>query len=195
MRKMFVFTLSALLSLSLVACSEKKEEPVIPRTGMATPQPTMPPAQQAEQKAQLPEGHPSLDKGAPMGGSPHGGAMQKSDKKVVVPDAVKKSWSKVRLQFIDKTNGAKKEIVAPLGKEVAVEGTQLKIKVGEFLPEFTMAGGEITSRSNEPKQPAVRVEIFEQGKLIHKGWLFAKMPEVHALEHPKYGLLLKEGLK
>lgn len=190
MRKVFVLTLTALLGLSLVACSEKKDEQVIPRTGMSAPQPVQP-----DQKPQMPADHPPLDKGAPMGGSPHGGAMQKTEKKVVVSDAVKKSWSKVRFQFVDKSTGAKKELVGTVGGELAIDGTPLKVKIGEFLPEFSMAGGEITSRSNEPKQPAVRVEIYEKGALIHKGWLFAKMPEVHALEHPKYGLTLKEGVK
>lgn len=189
MKKMFVLSAVAVLCIALCGCSEKKDEQVIPRAGM-TPQPS-----QTAQKPQMPEGHPALEKGAPMGGSPHSGVMQKSEKKIVVPDAVKKSWSKVRLQFIDKSTGAKKELVAALNSELTVDGTALKIKVGEFLPEFTMAAGEITSRSNEPKQPAVRIEIYEQGKLIHKGWLFAKMPDVHALEHPKYGLTLREGVK
>ncbi len=188
MKKTALLFLSSALLFSLAACSDKKEEPIIPRAATA-------PQQQPAQPPQLPPSHPPIEKGAaPMGGSPHG-AVDKSGKKIVVPDAVKTSWSKVRLQLIDKSGGSKKDIVASLGNELSIEGTSLKVKVGEFLPEFTMAGGEITSRSNEPKQPAVRIEIYEQGKLLHKGWIFANLPDVHAFEHPKYGLLLKEGLR
>lgn len=192
MKKASLLVLSAVLTVSITACSEKKDEQVIPRTAAA---PQQQPAQPM-QPPQMPPSHPPVEKGAaPMGGSPHGGAVEKSEKKIVVPDSVKKSWSKVRFQFVDKTSGAKKDIVASIGRELSIDGTSLKVKVGEFLPEFTMAGAEITSRSNEPKQPAVRIEVYDQGKLVHKGWLFAKMPDVHAFEHPKYGLLLKEGVK
>ncbi len=191
MKKTAHLFLSSALLFSLAACSDKKEEPIIPRT---TTIPQQQPAQ-PEQPPKFPPSHPPTEKGAAlMGGSPHGVA-DKSGKKIVVPDAVKKNWSKVRLLLIDKSSGSKKDIIAPLGNELNIDGTSLKVKVGEFLPEFTMASGEITSRSNEPKQPAVRIEIYEQGRLLHKGWIFANLPDVHAFEHPKYSLLLKEGLR
>ncbi|HSW63209.1 MAG TPA: hypothetical protein VLH56_07865 [Dissulfurispiraceae bacterium] len=195
MKKAVLLLLSAVLVVSVAACSDKKEEPIIPRTAAIPQQQPSQPVQPA-QAPLMPASHPPVEKSAgPMTGSPHGAAVEKSEKKVVVPDAVKKSWSKVRLQLVEKATGAKKDIVASLGKEMSLEGTPLTIKVGEFLPDFTMAGAEITSRSNEPKQPAVRIEIYEQGKLVHKGWIFAKMPDVHPFEHQKYGLLLKDGVK
>ena len=58
-----------------------------------------------------------------------------------------------------------------------------------------MMGSIITSGSNEPVNPAVRVEIFEKGQSILKGWLFSKMPDIHPFESDKYGLVLKEGVK
>lgn len=192
MKEKLIFPAAIFLGIALLGCADnKKDEPVIPRTGVAPTQQAAP----SDQKPQLPPSHPPIEKDTPMAGSPHGGSMQKSEKKVVVPDSVKKSWSKVRLQFADRQAKSSKDIVVPVGGEVSIEGTSLKVKVGEFLPEFSMTGGEITSRSNEPKQPAVRVEIYEQGKLVHKGWLFARMPDVHAFEHPKYALTLKEGVK
>lgn len=195
MKKAFLLLLAAALVASGVACSDKKEEHIIPRTAAVPQQQPSQPAQPAQQP-QMPASHPPVEKSAgPMTGSPHGAAIEKSEKRIVVPDAVRKSWSKVRLQLVEKATGAKKDIVASLGAETTLAGTPLTIKVGEFLPDFTMAGGEITSRSNEPKQPAVRLEIYEQGRLVHKGWIFAKMPDVHPFEHQKYGLLLKDGVK
>ncbi|HMK44146.1 MAG TPA: DUF2155 domain-containing protein [Dissulfurispiraceae bacterium] len=195
MKKLSVLVSTIIFVMALVSCSDKKEEQVIPRA------PVAPAAEQPEkispaaQAPQLPAGHPSVEKTQEPDGAPHGMGMPKVEKKVTVPDAVKKSWSRVKFVFTDKASGKQREVIADIGKEVAIEGTNLKIKVGEFLPEFQMSGEGITSKSNEPNQPAVRVEVMEQGKTIHKGWLFAKMPDVHPFEHPKYGLVLKEGLK
>ena len=41
----------------------------------------------------------------------------------------------------------------------------------------------------------MQIEVFEGGKEIFHGWLFAKFPEVHALAHDKYAIALVEGVK
>ena len=53
-----------------------------------------------------------------------------------------------------------------------------------------MGDGVITSRSEKLNNPAAQVKITEGGKDVFKGWMFAKFPETHAFEHPKYGLKL-----
>jgi hypothetical protein len=189
-KKLFFSLLVILFCLNGGGCSEKKDEPIIPRTGTATPQ-----SSPFDQKDQLPPSHPPLDQGTPVPASPHGDSVKKTEKKVIVPDVVKKSWSKVRLQFTDRQSNSSRDVIVRIGSETTIEGTPLKVKVFEFLPEFSMSGGEITSRSNDPLQPAVRVEIYEQGKLVYKGWLFARMPDIHAFEHPHYALILKEGIR
>jgi len=82
-----------------------------------------------------------------------------------------------------------------MGQEAAVPGTTLKIKALEFLPDFRMEGEKITSVSNEPNNPAVRVQITEDGKEIFKSFLYSKFPQVHPLQHPKYMVTLKEPIK
>ena len=64
-----------------------------------------------------------------------------------------------------------------------------------------MDGMNLTSGSNEPKNPALGIRVSENNKQIFPapgkqwGWLFAKVPSIHPFEHPKYGIILKEGVR
>ncbi|MEW5745776.1 MAG: DUF2155 domain-containing protein [Nitrospirota bacterium] len=182
MRRVTAFVMSGLMLAAFAAGCKKKEEQPVPKAPMP---PMAGPVQEPMQ--------------APMGEQPmmppHGNAGPKVEKKIVVPDSVKGRWSKVKLVLEDKTTKKANEFAVAIGSEYAVPNTNLKIKVGEFLPDFRMDGATLTSGSAEANNPAVRVEVFEGGKSVFKGWLFAKFPTMHPFEHPKYALLLKEGIK
>ncbi|MDA8431499.1 MAG: DUF2155 domain-containing protein [Nitrospiraceae bacterium] len=169
--------LVAVCSLSLLfavgACKKKQEQPM-PQTGM--------PGQQ------LPAGHP------PTGEQPSV-VMPKGETTVSVPDSVKGKWKAVVLVVEDKATKKAKEYTVNLNGDLKVPDSKLKIEVGEFLPDFKMEGLKITSMSNEPNNPAVRVKVFEDGKEIFKGWLYEKFPTIHPFEHQKYSLALKGGVK
>ena len=90
---------------------------------------------------------------------------------------------------------SKKTFTVPLNSEFKVPDTDLTLKVGNFLPHFTMAADQITSSSNNLENPAAQIEVFEGGKEIFHGWLFSKYPAVHPLTHEKYGVALLEGVK
>jgi hypothetical protein len=109
---------------------------------------------------------------------------------VVVPDSVKGKWKAVRIAVNDKI--AKKESVHTIniGSELAIPGSDLVIKVENFLPQFVMEGTTLTSQSNEPKNPAAQIRINQGGKEIFKGWLFSLYPTTHALQHPQYSFTL-----
>ncbi|MBZ0157162.1 MAG: DUF2155 domain-containing protein [Alphaproteobacteria bacterium] len=172
--------LVATLALTLAATGcRKKEEQIVPKA----------PLQQSPMAVPLQE-----PMQAPMAASPHGTAP-KVEKSVVVPDAVKGKWSKVTLILEDKETKKSSEYTITIKSDFKVPNTDLTINVGEFLPDFRMNESTLTSGSNEPNNPAVQVEVFEKGQSIFKGWLFAKFPTMHPLEHQKYSLLLKEGVK
>ena len=190
-KKIIVLFAAISLAVSLGACQKKEEQPV-PKAPMQSPmQSPMATPSDLSQPMKSPETMP------PHGqmGAPNGDAAKKEPKTVQVPADVKKSWKKVTLTFIDKGAKKTKEYNVDINSRLEIEGTNLRVAVGEFLPDFKMMGSIITSGSNEPVNPAVRVEIFEKGQSIFKGWLFAKMPEIHPFESDKYGLLLKEGVK
>lgn len=170
MRKTFSIFLAALLIFSIGACKKKEEKP-LPTTmpgapGMQQPGPTQP-------------GHP----------------VTKTETKVVVPESVKGKWSAVKVLLEDKGSKKTQELTVKLNSEYKIPNTDLKLVVGEFLPDFRMDAGTITSASNDLNNPAVAVKVFEGDKEIFKGWLYLKFPTIHPFEHPKYGLTLKEGIK
>ena len=202
MRRILALSLAIAVALSLgvVACKKKEQQPVPqapqivppPETAPGPQMPPVPPMQPGPQTAPGPQMPP-----APQMPSGHGAGMgaPKGELKIVVPDSVKGKWSAVKIVVEDKTAKKAQEFTVKLNSEFQIPNSDLKVVVGEFLPDFRMGEGSATSASNETNNPAVRVRVIEKGKEIHKGWLYAKFPTIHPFEHPKYGLALKEGVK
>lgn len=142
-------------------------------------------------------GHGEGGAGAP--GTPgHGG--KKTEFSVVVPDDVKASWTSVVFVIEDKQEGKQDEITVDVGGEFKIAGSGLVVKTGSFLPDFKMGAETITSTSNNPDNPAIGVEIYENGAKVFPatgkwGWLYVNFPTIHSFEHSRYGLVLKEGIK
>jgi hypothetical protein len=170
MKRIAILTATLLLfAFSVTACKKKE----------ATPPP--PPPAPGQGMPGQPGGMP------PMGGGP--------EKKVVVPDGVKGTWKAVKIEVEYKDKKSKKEFTVPLNSDFKVPDSDLVVKVGEFLPHFSMTADSITSSSNNAENPAAQVEIFQNQKEIFHGWLFAKFPSVHPFQNDKYGVTLKDGVK
>ena len=178
-KKVLVAICSVAMLFAAGACKKKQEQPV-PQTGM--------PGQQ------LPQGHPPMPGQPGQPGQP-GVMMPKGETTIKVPDAVKGKWKGVVLVVEDKASKKSSEYTVNLNSDLKVPNSNLKIEVGDFLPDFKMDGLTITSMSNEMNNPAVRVKVFEDGKEVFKGWLYQKFPTIHPFEHPKYSLALKSGVK
>ncbi|MFA6147799.1 MAG: DUF2155 domain-containing protein [bacterium] len=168
--KKFTLMVAVLMMVAFAGPGCKKKEP---------PPPPMPP-----------QGAPGMP-GAPQG-EPGAPAVEK---KVVVPDEVKNAWKavKVEVEFKEKKN--KKAFSIPLNSEFKVPDSDITLKIGNFLPHFTMAADQITSGSNKLENPAAQIEVFQAGKEIFHGWLFSKYPAVHPFQNDKIGLVLLEGVK
>jgi hypothetical protein len=144
----------------------------------------------------LPADHP------PIGGAGTGPAADRTHpqvggtgRAVRVPDAIRGKWQAVRLQIEIKGAGrAAQPLVANLGNEVAVPGSDLTLRADEFLPALQVKDNEITSLSNEPSNPAALVTITEKGKQVFHGWLFSKFPEMQPFDHPTYRITLIDGV-
>jgi hypothetical protein len=106
---------------------------------------------------------------------------------VSIPDNVKGKWKSVKISIMDKETNKEGFVIIDIGKTMKVNGTNLVIKVENFLPHFVMDGTTLTSSSNAPKNPAVQVHITENGNEVFKGWLFTLYPNTHASQHSKYG--------
>ncbi|MDA8083725.1 MAG: DUF2155 domain-containing protein [Nitrospiraceae bacterium] len=176
-RKILAVACSLTLLVAVGAC-KKKQEPGAPMTGA--------PGQQQ----QLPPGHP-----VPGAGGPGGVVMPKGETTVSVPDSVKGKWKAVVLAVEDKETKKTSEHTVNLNSELKLPNSKITVKVSDFLPDFKMDGLNITSMSNEPNNPAVKVVVTDGDKEIFKGWLYSKFPTIHPFEHAKYGLVLKSGVK
>jgi len=174
--KKFTLLVAVLMMVAFAGTGCKKKEP---------PPPPMPP-----------QGAPGQPGMPGMPGAPHGEAgAPPVEKKIVVPDVVKGAWKAVKVEVEFKEKKSKKAFTIPLNSEFKVPDSDLTLKVGSFLPHFTMAADQITSGSNNLENPAAQIEVFQSGKETFHGWLFSKYPAVHPFQNDKFGLVLLEGIK
>ena len=176
---------SLTLLLTAGACKKKEEKPPMPQTGMPGQGQGMPPGAQP--------GMPGQQQGAPQGQMNI--VVPKGEKTVVIPDSVKGKWKAVILVVSDKKANKQQEYTVNLNSDLKIPNSNLKVSVGEYLPDFRMDGLTLTSTTNDPNNPAVGVKIFENNKEVFKGWLYAKFPTMHPFEHPNYSVVLKSGIK
>ena len=185
-RKILVVACSVALLLSAGACKKKQEQPV--------PQANIPGQQMPAGQPGMPPGQPGMQQQQPI-------VMPQGETKVVMLDAVKGQWKAVVLQVESKATKKTAEYTVNINSDFKVPNSNLKITVGEFLPDFRMNGLEITSTTNEPNNPAVGVRIYDGSKQVFPapgkkwGWLYAKFPTMHPFEHPEFSILLKGGVK
>ena len=190
MKKQWV-VLALLPLVALAACGKKEEPP--PAQPPATAAPTPGPGDVTS----LPPSHPpSGEPGAlPNMGQPGAGqpAMPPVPRQVVVPDDVQKTWKGVVLQVTTKGTNKSEDIKIDIGKTAKVGN--LEITLEHFLPDFSMSGGNITSKSNQTQNPAARLVIKENGKEVYSGWRFSLYPQAHPMNLEKYDILLKDFVK
>ena len=112
------------------------------------------------------------------------------EKTIIVPPEVTKRWGGIKLVVVDKVRGTENIYVVPVGTKYVIPSSKLAITVEAFLPSFVIEGSNITTSSNELKNPAAKVSITESGSPVFQGWLFSKYPNTHAVSHPKFGFSL-----
>ena len=59
-----------------------------------------------------------------------------------------------------------------LGERFQVGDTQFTAEVDRFVPDFMIEDGKVVSRSDEVKNPAVHVNVYEDDKLVEGSWAF-----------------------
>jgi len=165
-KQLLVNLLAGLLLVGVVSCQKTEEA--------KTPEPT----------TTAPAGHE-------MPATGHGQEEKPSaPKQVLISDEVRAAWTSVTIAVKDKESGTVKNYEVTPETEFAIPDTELKLQLGAYLPDFSMTPDQIVSRSAEPNNPAIQMNISDGGVEKYKGWLFAKFPDMHAFEHPKYGISL-----
>lgn len=173
MKKILLFALVVLMTMSFVACKKETSQPLVPGDGKA-------------QTGTAP--HQGIDPATASQGAP-------VDRQIVVPDDVKGKWDSIVLTIADKATNTSKDVTVMLGESYTIEGSTVTVKAVVFLPDFAMEGAIITSRSAELNSPAAKIIVTEDNEEIFSSWVFSNMPSVHPFPHEKYGITLKGGKK
>lgn len=192
------------LLAGIISCSRQEEKKEADNIGEKEE------VQAESGEAKLPEGHPPLgEHGQSVVSSkdiagdidPRGiGDINKSaaghiasggvKREVRVPDDVKAKWKVVNLKWVDKEKKTEGLISVSVGKETPIKGTKFAIKVLVFLPHYTMYDTYVSSQSNEPVNPAVLLELLEEGKGVAKGWVFANFTSFNSYKNARYDIVL-----
>ncbi len=188
----------ALSGTALTACGKGENTPKKEESSKAVePKPLTELAK--EGKTSLPEGHPPINN-MPAGHPPVGAQKElmsmhsgknltKFDRPIRIPEEVQKTWKSATIDIVDKTSGkVAKEFKVQNGQTVNYGG--LEIKVLYVVPHLVLDNG-YTSASNEPQNPAILVEVKENGKVIYAGPIYQKFPHMYNINHPRYEIILK----
>ena len=184
MKKKFLAVVCSLsLLLAVGACKKKEEQPA--------PQPSQLPhvgQQQQGVPGQMPPGRVVMPKG---------------ETNVVVPPSVQGKWKAVVIAVQDKTTKKTTEFTVDLHGKFKIPNSDLTVYVGDFLPDFQMQGLTLTSKSDQPNNPAAGIRVDENNKQIFPpagkkwGWIYARpeLHNIHPFEHAKYGIVLVKGVQ
>jgi cytochrome c biogenesis protein len=53
------------------------------------------------------------------------------------------------------------------------------VELAAFIPDFVLEGDQLTSRSDEPRNPAIRLQVTRPGGKPTNAWILAKSPEMN----------------
>jgi cytochrome c biogenesis protein len=78
-------------------------------------------------------------------------------------------------------NGVEKHQMLTLAPQIPAQLTQLAatVELADFIPDFVLNGNQITSRSDEPRNPAIRLVVTRAGGNPSTAWILAKSPEMN----------------
>ena len=167
--KLFVVFASALF-LVFTGCDSKKKEA------------------STEGRTEGPAQHRAKDVTETMAQAAH--AVRPPTREINVSEEVRNKWKEVQLQITDTSQQKTQLITLQIGTSVRLndEGERLGIEI--YIPDYSIADKQIESRSNEPNNPAVFVNLTHEGKVLESGWIFMHLPEYNSFVHKRFHLVL-----
>jgi cytochrome c biogenesis protein len=66
----------------------------------------------------------------------------------------------------------------PVPIEIGRPPVRSMIELTDFIPDYVLEGDQITSRSDEPRNPAIHLQVVRPGKPTTNAWILAKSPEL-----------------
>jgi cytochrome c biogenesis protein len=95
---------------------------------------------------------------------------------------------KADLEIIPKGNGSSGyRLQIAEGETKRIPGTRHEVQFATFISDFSLGeGNRIFSRSDQPNNPAIQVNIYQNGKLSFNGWSFLNFPDFHGSKDDTY---------
>lgn len=191
--KKFFGGLSAIMMVALVfavltGCSSEKKEAPKATTAEEKVEANVSTESVARGSA-MPSDHPAFNQTADaITKASH--ANIKTKKEVSISDEVKAKWKEVKLEITD--NAAKRTEVVPLkvGSKVQLTNDGYDLMVEILVPDYAISDKTITSRSNNPNNPAVLVDLLKEGKSVARGWVFNQFPQFNSFNDSRFHLVL-----
>jgi cytochrome c biogenesis protein len=77
-------------------------------------------------------------------------------------------------------NGAEKHQVLALvpGSPAPLDEQGANVELIDFIPDYVLEGNQIASRSDDPRNPAIHLQVARPGSGVTNAWVLAKSPEL-----------------
>ncbi|MFQ5466317.1 MAG: hypothetical protein ACE5EI_10350 [Thermodesulfobacteriota bacterium] len=176
----------AVLVLSLSGCGGGEKKPA-PKAKAAPAATEAAPAESGA--AKLPEGHAQIDKFAEdIQKMSHSNI--KTSKELSLSDEVKAKWKDVTLDITDFASRQTASVKFEVGSTVKLNDEGARLHVVAFVPDYAIVEDRIESRSNEPVNPAVLIELLDGDKVVTRGWVFRDFPDFNSFNDQRFGVAL-----
>lgn len=76
-------------------------------------------------------------------------------------------------------NRAPQTLALHPGEAVPLGETGVRVELGEFVPDFVLEGNQLSTRSNEPNNPAVQLRVTQPGGQRSLVWFFPNFPRMN----------------
>ena len=89
--------------------------------------------------------------------------------------------SKLVMEATWKENGADQQQALTLrpGEPAALGAGGATVELADFIPDYVLQGNQITSQSDEPRNPAIHLQVTRPGGVTTHAWVLAKSPELN----------------
>jgi cytochrome c biogenesis protein len=108
-------------------------------------------------------------------------------------------WQNPQLDILVKNlaeENQEERIRLSIGEKVRLTDGRTEVTALRFVPDFVIAeGNRVATRSQQPNNPAVFLEIQRNGKVVFSGWIFAKYPDFsrsHSGEEKRMSFVLED---
>lgn len=182
----FALVLSFVLLMVVAGCSSGSKDD----TGEASaPDETV----AAAEADNLPADHPAMPEGMDkmteaIQRASH--ANIKTQKEVVLTDAMKAKWNEVQVAITDNAKQRTETITLKVGSKVKLTEEGYFLTIDAFVPDYAIAESKIVSRSDEPNNPAMLVSLYENETQITRGWVFKDFAEFNSYSNSRFVLQL-----